>query len=88
LNDPLEKIFISTKEASSLSGYASDYLSRLCRERKIKGTRIGRAWLIEKSSLEEFVSAQIDRKIELAESLAQQREREYRRANSNGVTVS
>ncbi len=76
----LEKNLISTKEASELSGYNSDYLSRLCREDKIEATQVGRTWLVSRSSLETFMRAQGERKRELAESLSKEREKEYRKA--------
>jgi len=82
LNALLQKNFISTKEASSLSGYNADYLSRLCREKKIASSQIGRTWLIERESLEAFMEAQVERKIELSENLARERELEYRKANT------
>ena len=58
MNTLLEKKLISTKDASSLSGYNPDYLARLCRAGKIDGTRVGRAWLVSQESLEAFVKEQ------------------------------
>ncbi|MBU2158933.1 helix-turn-helix domain-containing protein, partial [Patescibacteria group bacterium] len=78
----LEKNLISTKEASELSGYNSDYLSRLCRENKIEGTQVGRTWLVSRSSLQSFIRSQEERKRGLAESLSKEREREYRKVTS------
>ncbi|MBU2329867.1 helix-turn-helix domain-containing protein, partial [Patescibacteria group bacterium] len=78
----LEKNLISTKEASELSGYNADYLSRLCREGKIDATQVGRTWLVSKVSLEGFMQSQAERKRELAESLSKEREREYSKATS------
>jgi len=71
-----------------LSGYNADYLSRLCREKKIASSQVGRTWLIERASLEIFMEAQVDRKIELAENLARERELEYRKANTTVAHVS
>ncbi len=81
MNTLLNGNLISTKDASALSGYNADYLSRLCRAGKIRGEQVGRAWLIERSSLEEFMATQVMRKIELSENLAREREEEYRRIN-------
>ncbi|MDB5190051.1 MAG: hypothetical protein JWN49_377 [Parcubacteria group bacterium] len=72
---------VSTKIASELSGYNSDYLGRVCREGKIKGTQVGRAWLIDKESLLQFVESQQERKRELAQQTAKVREQEYKTAN-------
>ncbi|MEK7201786.1 MAG: helix-turn-helix domain-containing protein, partial [Patescibacteria group bacterium] len=74
----LDTALISTKEASELSGYNADYLSRLCREKKIEGTQVGRTWLVSRSSLESFIAQQIVRKKEIAESLSRTRGDEYR----------
>jgi predicted nuclease with RNAse H fold len=87
LNSLLQKNLISAKEASALSGYNADYLSRLCREKKIASSQVGRTWLIERASLEVFMETQLDRKIELAENLARERELEYRKANSSVTQV-
>ncbi|MEK7100976.1 MAG: helix-turn-helix domain-containing protein, partial [Patescibacteria group bacterium] len=79
--DPFnDKNFISTKEASELSGYHSDYLSRLCREGKVESTQVGRMWFVSRDSLTAFVKDQAEKKREFAESLAREREREYRAA--------
>jgi hypothetical protein len=80
LNTLLNGNLISTKDASALSGYNADYLSRLCRAGKIRGEQVGRAWLVERASLESFMAAQVVRKIELSENLAREREEEYRKA--------
>ncbi|HWU24210.1 MAG TPA: helix-turn-helix domain-containing protein, partial [Candidatus Paceibacterota bacterium] len=78
--DTLHSTLIPTKVASEISGYNADYLARLCREKKIDGTQVGRSWLINRSSLEAFVAEQEDRKKQRAEDLRTQREKEYRRA--------
>jgi excisionase family DNA binding protein len=77
MNPLLEKNLISTKEASSLSGYNADYLARLCRSGKIVGTRLGRAWLVSQESLEAFVKQQEVKKQELSSTLSQIRGTEY-----------
>ncbi|MDE2071681.1 MAG: hypothetical protein KGI70_03055 [Patescibacteria group bacterium] len=51
---PDGKKLLSTKEAALLLRCAPDYVSRLCREGKLKGTRIDQAWFIEEGSLLEF----------------------------------
>ncbi|MHB1769826.1 MAG: hypothetical protein ACYCPH_01960, partial [Minisyncoccota bacterium] len=73
-----EKKLITTKDASELSGYTSDYLGRLVRLGKIDGEKIGHNWLIERESLTSFLKDQKNRKIEFARTLAQEREKEYR----------
>ncbi len=39
MNAPLPKEMISTKEASKLSGYNSDYIARLARSGVLKGSQ-------------------------------------------------
>jgi hypothetical protein len=86
--DPLfEKNLISTKEASEFSGYNSDYLARLCKSKKILGKQIGRTWLVDKRSLEDFIGVQGRRKIDRARVLARAREDEYRSAQSSPEVV-
>lgn len=75
--------FIPTAEAARLSGYTSDYLSRLCRSGELKAKRVGRSWRIDRSSLEQFMKQQKKRKTELAARTARAREQEYRAAQKN-----
>ena len=51
----LKENLVTTKDASELSGYTSDYLARLARSGKIVGRRIGHTWLIDKNSLANFL---------------------------------
>ncbi|MGE5541397.1 MAG: hypothetical protein ACM3TU_03955, partial [Bacillota bacterium] len=74
---PLTKNFIPNKEASQLSGYNSDYIARLCREGKIEGKRIGRAWFVNRESLQRFIRQQEEKKKEFARELSLVRGREY-----------
>src|SRR3989344_3229631 len=70
--------FITTKEAAKLSGYSSDYLARLARSNNIVGRQVGRAWLIDLTSLEEYLTTQGLRKNARAQELARVRADEYR----------
>ncbi|MCR4323078.1 MAG: helix-turn-helix domain-containing protein, partial [Candidatus Azambacteria bacterium] len=78
MTSPLNENLITTKEASELFGYTSDYLSRLIRSGKISGKRIGHNWLIEKKSLAQFLDKQGNHKIARARTLASERAEEYR----------
>ena len=42
---------LSTKEASEISGYTSDYIGQLCRGAKLDARMIGNAWMITEDSL-------------------------------------
>src|SRR3989344_8142883 len=81
--DPsLNEKLITTKYAGELSGYTSDYLSRLLRSWKIKGKRIGRNWLVERESLVNFLDTQGSHNVDRARTLAGERAREYREHRS------
>ncbi len=86
MNQISEKNLISTRQASKLSGYNSDYLSRMCREGKIEGTQIGRTWLLSQESLEDFVRKQSERRQEMRSSLSESREKEYYERNTSEIT--
>ncbi|HVX90801.1 MAG TPA: helix-turn-helix domain-containing protein, partial [Candidatus Paceibacterota bacterium] len=73
----LEKNLISTKSASSLSGYSADYLSRLVRAGKIVGVKVGRAWYVDTISLASFIEAQDKKKADRFRQLSQERIQEY-----------
>ncbi len=45
------KKFISSKRLSLETGYAGDYISRLCRDKKIEGKLVGRNWYVNLDSL-------------------------------------
>ncbi|MEK7602546.1 MAG: helix-turn-helix domain-containing protein, partial [Patescibacteria group bacterium] len=84
----LDSRFISTKEASELSGYNPDYISRLARSGKLEGSQVGRAWFVNKVSLEAFIIQQEERKRELARTLSLSREREYQARVLGGTAVA
>lgn len=69
----LDTNFIPNREASETSGYHQDYLARLCREGKVEGVQVGRAWYINRHSLLKFIREQEVRKHELAEQLSRVR---------------
>ena len=45
------KKYLSSREASRLTGYTSDYVGQLSRSKKINSKLIGRAWYVEEKSL-------------------------------------
>ncbi len=49
---------ISLKEAASLSGYHSDYISFLIREGKIRGEKIGRNWFTTRDEIKKYLHTQ------------------------------
>jgi len=61
--------YISTKEASEYTGYHPDYLSGLCRSGKIQGLKVGKVWLVNKNSLNEFLGVATEvKKVERGDS--------------------
>ncbi|MFI5260399.1 MAG: helix-turn-helix domain-containing protein [Candidatus Paceibacteria bacterium] len=77
--DSPHQSFITTKDASKVSGYTSDYLARLVRSKEIVGEKIGRGWFIDQTSLESFIEKQKHHNINRAEELMRLRAEEYRR---------
>ena len=75
----LKENMVTTKDASNLSGYTSDHLGRLIRSGKIEGEKIGRNWIVNKSSLELFLKEQKSLKTDRARDLSAMRAEEYRR---------
>ncbi len=51
------KRFISSKRASNISGYSSDYIGQLCRAKKIDGKMVGHAWFVDQDSLEAHMAS-------------------------------
>jgi helix-turn-helix protein len=51
------RTYISVKDAWKLYGYKEQYLRRLLRQKKLARTKIGQVWLIEVSSLENYLSS-------------------------------
>ncbi len=45
------KKYISSRRASEISKYTSEYIAKLCRRGKLEGTLIGKTWFVEESSL-------------------------------------
>lgn len=48
-----DKVYISTKRAADITGYAKDYVGQLCREGRVEATLVGRSWYVLESSIRE-----------------------------------
>lgn len=46
-----DKIYISSKRAASITGYAKDYIGQLCREGRVEATLVGRSWYVLETSI-------------------------------------
>lgn len=45
------KIYISSKKAAEVTGYAKDYIGQLCREGHVEARMVGRSWYVLESSI-------------------------------------
>ncbi len=45
------KMYVSSKRAASLTGYAKDYVGQLCREGRVEARLVGRSWYVYEPSL-------------------------------------
>ncbi len=69
------KEFVSAQYAANLFGFTRDYVSRLCREGRVSGRRVGTGWFVEYESMKRFVvHAELERK-HRNESLARERKK-------------
>ena len=48
-----DKVYISSKKAASITGYAKDYVGQLCREGRVEATLVGRSWYVLEESIRE-----------------------------------
>jgi hypothetical protein len=46
------KLYVSSKRAAEMTGYAKDYVGQLCREGRVEARLVGRNWYILKSAIE------------------------------------
>lgn len=45
------KIYVSSKRAAAITGYAKDYIGQLCREGRVEAKLVGRSWYVYEPSL-------------------------------------
>src|SRR6266481_7336646 len=45
------KLYISSKRAAEMTGYAKDYVGQLCREGHVEARMVGRSWYVLESSI-------------------------------------
>ncbi len=48
-----DELYLSTKRAAKITGYAKDYVGQLCREGRVKARLVGRNWYVLDSSIRE-----------------------------------
>lgn len=71
------KKFLSSKRAGELAGYTNDYVARLCRQKKVLGRMVGRAWYVEEESFLEFLTGNNVKKEKRSYELSKERKKEY-----------
>ena len=74
---PSDKNLISARDAAVLSGYAKDYITRLCRTGKVVGELVGRTWFVEETSLRDFMLKTETERVERLNQLSQERRNQY-----------
>ena len=47
------QVYVSTKRAAEITGYAKDYVGQLCREGRVTARLVGRSWYVSESSIKE-----------------------------------
>jgi len=72
--------YLSAKKAGYILGYASDYVSRLCRESKIKSQIIGKKWYILESDISAYSERVENEKNIKQKELSKIRIREYQKS--------
>jgi len=82
MSPDLKKIFgkdvIPSTEASKVFGVTNDYITQLCRRKKISGFLIGRLWFVEKKSLKLFLQESQIARAAQRRALSQQWRESYR----------
>lgn len=48
-----DKVYISSKQAAKITGYAKDYVGQLCREGRVEARLVGRNWYVLESAIRE-----------------------------------
>ena len=69
--------YITASDAGRVVGYTSDYVARLAREKKVRGRRIGRQWLVDPQSLALFVADAEKQKLLRSDAVRQERKKEH-----------
>lgn len=79
--------YLSSKEAGRLSGYTSDYVTKLAREKKVVATRVGAQWFVEPKSLDRFLQFAEKAKLERKNILRQERLGERKKVHTEETSV-
>src|SRR4051812_26156002 len=69
---------VSAHDAAVHSGLTRDYIAKLCRDKKIRGTRVGKNWFVEEASFKAFLVQQAHAKSLRQEALKKERAEKYK----------
>ena len=72
--------YIRSRDAARVVNFAADYVSRLARQRAIRGKRVAGIWFIDLASLQTFITEQERQKELWRARMAEMRRDEQRRA--------
>src|SRR3954464_12170678 len=70
------KKMISARKAAERIGCASDYIGKLCREGRLQGELVDRAWFVESESVTAYKRERDIEKADRAKQLSEERKRE------------
>ncbi|MBC7836212.1 helix-turn-helix domain-containing protein, partial [Acetobacteraceae bacterium] len=73
---PSGEILLSARKVALRLSCAPDYVGKLCREGKLRGTRVGNAWFVEEESIREFEITRELAKAQRSEELSRLRREE------------
>lgn len=73
------KKYLSSKDAGNQAGYTHDYISRLCRERRIPGEKVGGSWYVEAEPFFIFLDEQKNKKSESNKNLSKECKQNYKK---------
>ncbi len=66
-----DKVYVSSKQAAKITGYAKDYIGQLCREGRVEARLVGRNWYVLDSAIREHRFGKEEEKVEVPEKPAE-----------------
>lgn len=83
-----KKQIINTAEAMLITGLAERSIQKLCKEGKLRAEKIGRDWLIEKTSANEYFKLRIKREKERLRKAAKKAKKAEKAKNQRATKNS
>ena len=72
-----KKKYISSKHAGSRCGFTHDYISRLCRQGKLEGKKVGNSWYVKEEAFEVFLKQNTKKREKQKKDLSKKQKQEY-----------